>query len=754
MAVEFSVDPYNLERESYDLELKLDLASLREIRVRINENLASGSIRNLRVRLIHEDLLKRFSDYLGIKGVKVTFSPTPRGRITEILKTTLPNWVTDEAIIKSGALDSFTSDEEVTLNDIYRVILGFGEEPLSLSLFMTRYHENFELFSESLNERTCFDFVYQSLKHQIQQEDFRELINDIHNQPEGNRYIEKLAYASQIETLRCYANSGNFSVALPPMPVSIGVLRDVVFYINSMASPSIKVALGRLFEQALAVVKKNNESGILERFPVMPVEDFFEGFVDLILSNYSACMEGFVRDNLRNIPEQYHADLNKLLLNHSVDKLPIDADIDTALDWAGGYLKVLREGWMEGVSVPDGLETHFSDWYLENRVRVSRSKYDWTGVSASIKQSLKNREVVVVYMVDALSGVHLDDITTLLAEKLPKCHVNSRLCFAPTPTLTEVGKTAVLTGKNPYTLSKDNEKAMLHVYSEHGLSEQGLTLHKSWEHRKAGRLHENTELYLYLENRIDDCLHERKQYEGYSAYGRVVDHVIANIAKHASEAFAAAERWSKKIKFIVTADHGVTKSPNQINFDGDKVKERVVLNADGYNASSELYKFDTGYRSLGACIVPKNRSSFQEVAFAHGGLTPEEVLIPWVELTSNDPKEIPFFLNDKTVTCHSIGEKKWNITLNAKQNSDEDFISFRVSPPFSIIGNGNWDVVSGQLHLSLGSTVNHEGLVAVDLNVDFKGKHLTTVPLEVDFPKALVKQDKASSEFDDMLGFN
>ncbi|MFS1503262.1 hypothetical protein BCU13_007625 [Vibrio lentus] len=753
MAVEFFVDPYNIERESYDLELKLDLASLREIRVRMNENLASGSIRNLRIRLIHEGLLKRFSDYLGINGVKVTFTPTPRGRVTEKLKAPLPKWITDDVIIETGTLELLDNDQEITLEEIYRAILGFDGDLLSLSTFMTGYHDNFELFSDSLNERTCFNFVYETLKHQIQQEDFRELIDNIHGQAEGRRYIEKLAYASQIEALRQYADNEGLSVALPPMPVSVELLRDTFFYINSLAFPNINGALSKLFEQAMAAAKKTNDSCILERFPIMPVEGFFEGFVGLILSNYSANMEGFVQASLSMIPEDYHADLNKLLLNHSVDNLPIDADIDTTLAWAESYFKVLQEGWVEGASIPDGLETHFSDWYLQNRVRVARSKHDWTRVSASIQQSLKDREVVVVYMVDALSGIHLHDITTMFAEKLPKCHVSSRLCFAPTPTLTEVGKTAVLTGKKPYSLSQNNEKALLAVYSEQGLSEQGLTVHKSWEHRKAVRLNESTELYLYLENRIDECLHDRKQYEEYSAYGRVVDFVVGNIAKHAQEASAAAERWSKKIKFIVTADHGVTKSPNQIKFDADKVKERIVLNADNSDAPEGLYKFDTGYRNLGTCIVPKNRDSFLEVAFSHGGLTPEEVLIPWIEITSNDPKEVPFAQTDMNVSCHTIGEKKWNITLNANLHTDEDLISFRVSPPFSIIGNGNWDSVSGQLLLSMGSTVNHAGLVAVDLNVDFKGKHLITVPLEIDFPKSLVKQDKASSAFDDMLGF-
>ncbi|PHJ42779.1 hypothetical protein [Vibrio sp. PID17_43] len=753
MAVEFLVDPYNIDSDSFDLVIQHDLASVREARLRINENLASGSIRNLRIRIVHESLLRRFSDYLGINGVKVTFTPSPRARITEAIKSTLPDWVSEDVIIQSDCLRSLRDIENLSIEDVYRSILGFTSDAVTLSEFMTLYYGKFELYSESLSERTCFNFVYESLKNEVQPDDFRALVNNVLEQTEGKRYIEKLAYASQIEKLRQYTESEGLTVALPPMPVTSEVIRRVYFCLDSKASPSLENALTKLFDQAIILAQKANDNSILERFPLIPVEAFFGGFVERILCNYTSSMEGFVTNSLPLIPQIYHDELNKLLLNHSVDSLSLDADIGSTLTWADNYFKVLRASWVEGASIPQGLETCFSDWYLKNGVRVSRSKNNWTGVSASIQQSFKDREVVVVYMVDALSGIHLNEVSTSLAEKLPQCHLSSCLCFAPTPTLTEVGKTAVLTGKKPYSLSKDNEKAVLDVYEAQGLTEHAFTVHKSWEHRKAARLNENTQLYLYLENRIDDCLHERKQYEDYNAYGRVVDFVVSNIAKHAQEAFVDAKRWSKKIKFIVTADHGLTKSSGQFKYEAQNVKERVVLNVDDVNVPETLYKFDTGYRNLGTCLIPKNRDSFQEVAFSHGGLTPEEVLIPWIELTSNDPHEQPFILTSDEVSCHSIGEKRWNITLSAIKNASEEHVTFKMEAPFSIIGNGNWDSANEQLHLSLHSSVNHEGLVEVAFTVGFKGKHVTTVTLEIDFPKSFVKQDKASSAFDDMLGF-
>ncbi|MGL4473558.1 MAG: hypothetical protein ACRCT7_03735 [Shewanella sp.] len=753
MAVEFLVDPYNDERYQFDFFVQHDLASVREARQQINENLASGSSQILRIRIAHESVLSRLSDYLGIEGVKITFTPSPRAQVTEAIKVILPDWVTDEVIIHSDCLRTLRETQELDINDVYRSVLWFTDYTVGLSEFMTLYYENFALYSEALKEPTCFNFIYESLKGEIQQDDLIALIDDVRKHAESKIYIDKLAYASQLEKLRQYAKNEGFNIALPPLPIAPEIIRKAYFFIGSKASPKLENALTKLFEQAIISASELKDSSVLERFPIMPVESFFNNFVEILLSKYTSSMEEFVTSNLPLIPQCYHSDINKLLLNHSVDSLPMDTDIDGTLAWANSYFKVLRDSWVGKASIPQGLETCFSDWYLKNKIRVSRSQNDWTGVSASIQQSLKDREVVVVYMVDALSGLHINEVSTLLAEKLPKCHLNSRFCFAPTPTLTEVGKTAVLTGKKPYTLSKDNEKAMLEVYKSLGITEQTLTVHKSWEHRIAARLNENTQIYLYLENRIDECLHDRKQYEDYNAYGRVVDFVISGLAKHAQEALAAAERWSKKIKFIVTADHGVTKSSGLFEFEGQNVKERVVLNANDVYISDKLYRFDTGYPSLGTCLIPKSRHSFLEVAFAHGGLTPEEVLIPWVELTSDDPKKKPFLLTSDDVSCHSIGDKRWNITLNAIKNVSEENITFKVDPPFSVLGNGNWDCANKQLHLSLHSSVNHEGLVEVVFAVAFKGKHLTTVTRVIDFPNSFVKQSATSSAFDDMLGF-
>ncbi|WP_318523252.1 hypothetical protein [Photobacterium leiognathi] len=754
MTIEFIVDPYSICRDSFELVIKHDLASVREARLRINENLTSGCIRNLRIRIVHESLLRLFSDYLGIDGVKVTFTPSPRTQITDVIKCTLPDWVTEDIIIRSDCLRSLQGMENPSINSVYCSILGFSNDVITLSEFMTLYHGNFELYSQSLSDRTCFNFVYDSLKNEILPDDFRTLIDDVLEQPEGKIYIEKLAYASQIEKLRQYIESEGFTVALPPMPVTSEVIRRTCFFLDFKASPSLENALVKVFDQAILSVEKNNDIRVLDSFPLIPVEAFFDTFIDRMLCKYTSSMKDFVTKSLPFIPLIYHEELNKLLLNHSVDSLSLDADIGSTLNWADSYFKVLQASWVEGSSIPQGLETCFSDWYLKNRVRVSRSKNDWTGISSSIQQSLKAREVVVVYMIDALSGLHLNEVSALLAEKLPKCHLNSRFCFAPTPTLTEVGKTAVLTGKKPYSLSKDNEKAMLDVYGPQGLTEDTFIVHKSWEHRKAVRLDESTQLYLYLENRIDDCLHELKQYEDYSAYGRVVDFIVSNIAKHAQETFSAAERWSKKIKFILTADHGLTQSSGMIRYEAQNVKERVVLDVDDVNVSEALYKVDTGYRNLGTCLIPKNRDSFKEVAFSHGGLTPEEVLIPWIELTSEDPKEKPFVLITDKVRCHSIGEKRWNITLNSLKNVSEECLTFKVASPFQVIGKGNWDSVNKELLLSLYSDVNHEGLVEVEFTVAFKEKLVTTFTLDIEFPKSLVKKDKASSAFDDMLGFS
>ena len=754
MAIEFVLDPYNIDEVHFDLVVLQDRFSIQDARVRIIENLTSDAINQLRLRFTHESILNLFSDYFGIKGVVVTFTPYPRALVIDVIKENLPDWISDDILINTKILDIIKNNENVSLQGIYKDILGFKYESCTFSNFVTLYYNKFNIFKVALNSSDGVLFVFNFIRNEISLDYFKYFIDELNRQEDGKCYLKNLAFASQIEKIRQYSDLYGYSVALPPMPISSRFASEVCFVLDNQVSPSLSLALFKLFNQVLDVTITENNSEALDDFPLLPVDEFYEKVVDLLANNFISLMTVFIENNLSKFPERYHNRLNNLLICHSIDHLPLDSNIESTLSWVENYFNLLKANWEDNMQIQQGLETEFSDWYLQNEVRVSRSLNNWTSISTSIQQSLKDGEVVVVYMVDALSAVHLDEVAQLITDKLPKCHVNSRYCFAPTPTLTEVGKLAVLTGRKPFSSCKDHEQAVISAYKDFGLNDQTITVHKSWQHRSPARLNENTQLYLYLENRIDEGLHDRKQYEDFSVYKQFVNFTVVNIAKHALDAYLAAKRWSKKIKFIITADHGVTKSSNLIESLLDNKKERLIYDFQGMDVPDSLYKVVTEYPTLGTCLIPKNRDSFHEVAFSHGGLTPEEVVIPWIEVLSNDPKLIPFILKYNNISCHNIGDMRWSISLEAVKNVADNELSFSVESPFSIIGNGsgNWSEDNHELLLSLTSHIEHQGLLEIVLNVKYKKMHFETLYLEVNFPTALIKRDKATSDFDDMLG--
>lgn len=97
---------------------------------------------------------------------------------------------------------------------------------------------------------------------------------------------------------------------------------------------------------------------------------------------------------------------------------------------------------------------------------------------------------MVVTVIDALSALNQD---ILLDEVVTIDHLTviPDTLFAPLPTLTEIGKLAVLTGKPTYSLSNNSETALQQTY------QTPLRIIKSWEDANE-RITEQTNLVVFL----------------------------------------------------------------------------------------------------------------------------------------------------------------------------------------------------------------------------------------------------------------
>jgi hypothetical protein len=83
--------------------------------------------------------------------------------------------------------------------------------------------------------------------------------------------------------------------------------------------------------------------------------------------------------------------------------------------------------------------------------------------------------------------------------------------------------------------------------------------------------------------------------------------------------------------------------------------------------------------------VPKTRLGLSDASLAHGGLTPEEVLIPFVTLTRTtiQPSRMP--INAKIIgECVRLSDKFWQLELRLGASVQVESLRLSLEPPFKL----------------------------------------------------------------------
>jgi hypothetical protein len=146
----------------------------------------------------------------------------------------------------------------------------------------------------------------------------------------------------------------------------------------------------------------------------------------------------------------------------------------------------------------------------------------------------------------------------------------------------------------------------------------------------------------------------------------------------------------------------------------------------------------------------------------HGGLTPEEVLIPFARISrATGQTKTALRLLPKEKRCHPV-PNGWHITLRIENGSNDTFFNLRIlaSAPFS----GEYPVVE-----RLGPYKDRDDMIfKITTEIEQNGK--TTVPFEVRYQPAvdapfvlldfnldldlgthLIKRDQAARDFDNFF---
>ena len=282
----------------------------------------------------------------------------------------------------------------------------------------------------------------------------------------------------------------------------------------------------------------------------------------------------------------------------------------------------------------------FAKWLKANHeVIFTHRERSYARVATTVRQWLSRGRPVLLILIDALA-IHLSDrLNSVISGELEETASMATYLFSPAPTITEQCKRSVLSGKLPRDTGGDLKSQLAEVY---GLNPSQILLATHWRDAESSSPVAATKLLLYLDNRLDQTLSVASHYRDLnkSALG-----IFRNIAQ-------LCYRWVQDLRILhsndpvvlVTADHGFTYGPPPTSDHfGDQQRKppKRCIRVGSETAAADLP--ESRYTILSAekfgldspYVAVRDRAADHEVSnhwvLSHGGLLPEEIIIPLME---------------------------------------------------------------------------------------------------------------------------
>jgi hypothetical protein len=764
MSVKFVFDEFNLSSHNdFDIIITGNLSSVSSARSQIVQFLSNGESSQLSVLLKSHAVLKRIDDLLTIKGVEPLQVLNPRQLLTAKLGFQPPVWLFDLAIAKLNLLtrDQLKIEQIFFLRDLLKVsnfelfemttfekfILFISFQPDLFSLFL-----EFSQFKEELKKH-----LEQELK--VEKKAAIELVDMFDTNNDLIDSLHLISHNQAILLLKQIASKNNIALSSPPLEVSnsIACLPLINLYSNES---DLETKFVDILEALIAIDSPDDTAVEIQKLAIHPWPKLLQTIERAVRSNPQFNSEGLIK-RLQILDSsdstKLAATLESIVSYGSLAPIHNGADIKTVVDWSYKYFDLIRvEFEAESLEYETELANSFGDWLISQTTRVEKSKFDWRQVSESIKESLVQNHITVVFMVDALSQIH-HKVCKEILDTIDNLSFQADLVFAPLPTITKIGKKSVLTGLLPSKTSGIDLDLLVNQYGSTNLTSDNILILQDWKRASSNQLSKDTKLAIVYINELDDRLHKTSTFNKHANDARAI---LNAIRKTIEKWLQISYSLGKEISFYVTADHGVTSLNSYIpnSFDG-KAGERVVeLNTKPENIPSDFYYLPS-YNDSAGYIVPRTRASFdKEQALSHGGLTPEEVLIPFIKLStvSYSHKQNDFNIDTDILDCKIVADKEWKLQITMKINFDVSNLHFKAKPPFfgqaSVIKASKSDVLT--IPLSLTSKHSQEGHTEITVVCRYK-KGSQQIEKNLDFvieiPKPLLKQTESSKNFGAMF---
>jgi len=315
----------------------------------------------------------------------------------------------------------------------------------------------------------------------------------------------------------------------------------------------------------------------------------------------------------------------------------------------------------------------FTEWMQAESVTLYNDPDNsFVKAARSVKGALSQKQTVILCVLDAFA-FHLEDILTkCFSEEFSELPSEHGCIFAPVPTITEVAKMAVATGLPPSQCPASWEAALCQAYS---LQPDELLVASEWQDIDRVQPLKKHRLIVYRDNRIDDALRSQ---QNYTALREEVDSFCEDMARR-------IHRWVDDLNHIhgakpsvfVTADHGFTFGPPS-NKDGMTVEAvghhrcKIIDEGATLRAPKHLARLDKNEYHLARSYLAATRRGTEHGTISgwimqHGGLLPEEVLIPLIRWYG---VETPVQFAEVSVPDKAIKvDGKWKLVVQINNRS-------------------------------------------------------------------------------------
>jgi hypothetical protein len=238
--------------------------------------------------------------------------------------------------------------------------------------------------------------------------------------------------------------------------------------------------------------------------------------------------------------------------------------------------------------------------------------------------------------------------------------------------------------------------------------------------------------------------------------------VAAQLADLIANWLLDAGRFGREATILITADHGATKvSRSSPPLPGSVPVEGRLLKVDAApDPVPEGFAYVPACGACGGYLIPHGRVGFGSTAnLLHGGLTPEEVLIPFMRISRRGARSPSgLSLTPTEARCHAA-TNGWHATLCLGNSTNDNFFNLKVvaQPPFTgesqlVARLGPYDTQGGII-LKISSPVEQHGKTQVSFELRYQPSdgaryERLSFNLDLDLGAHLIEHTEAAKDFD------